>query len=99
MLENKLLIEFTVDPKNGHFNATLPNGAQFQFTLDFVGGKLGANLGLFRDAVRALDKNEPFRPTVPVVRPEPLYDEAKVRRFTPRGNPELTLADLDLGDL
>ena len=100
MLENKLTIEFTVDPRTGHFNAKLPNGAEFQFTLEFVGGKLGSNLQLFRDAVKCLAADRPFRPLQldrgRVEANRKLYDESAVRRFTPKGNPELTLADLGL---
>lgn len=59
-----LSIKFTWLDASNLFQAELDNGATFFVELNMLGGKLAANLALFRDAVAAERKERPHRPIV-----------------------------------
>ena len=55
-----LNISITYDSATDLFTGELSNGARFNFTRSDVGGKLEANLTLFRRAVVAATKGQPL---------------------------------------
>ena len=54
-----LLISITYDSATDLFTGELPNGARFNFTRSDIGGKLEANLTLYRRAVVAASQGQP----------------------------------------
>lgn len=55
-----LTINITYNTVTDLFEAELPNGARFSFSRSDVGGKLEANLTLFRRAVTASAQGQPL---------------------------------------
>lgn len=59
-----LTIEFSYDPASHLFYAKMENGAGFHISPDTLQGKLGANLHLFLNAVKAEKEGRPHAPIV-----------------------------------
>lgn len=98
----KLLISFEYDKGSGLFYGTLENGARFAIDRHMVGGNLAKNLLLFRDAVLAEQKEEPFRSAMPRKSKEQEDFDARVVQLPYLGPKQkkrvtqLTLEDLEI---
>jgi hypothetical protein len=100
-LRECLFITFTYNHGTGTYTAHLPNGASFRVERQHVGGKLENALNLFKRQVIDLNSGRYIQSKNAKGELVYSYDETKVRKFKPNGDPALDLPDLelDLSDL
>lgn len=98
----RLVISFEYDRASGLFYGTLENGARFGVDRHMIGGNLAKNLLLFRDAVLAEAKSEPFMSALPKKSQEHEAFDARVVQLpylgpkVKRPVTQLTLDDLEI---
>lgn len=97
----RLLIAFEWNHAGGFYEAVLPNGARFVVERQHVGGRLEANLDLFRQALQRTpgtpakaEAKSAVRATIIAEAERYLAGGGMVQRAGP--TPQLRLEDLDL---
>lgn len=98
----RLVITFSYDKASGLFYGELENGARFGVDRHMIGGNLAKNLLLFRDAVIAEAKSEPFMSALPAKSQEQEAFDTRVVQLpylgpkVKRPVTQLTLDDLEI---